>query len=160
MIRNLNELIFIFRYSIVLFLTVFRYFRWPFDIEDVDVIGVLQSQYDDINIPIFTFSVISTVIYLTENLYTYIYIHSYIYVFITVTRNQKGWTFPFSLLSFYIFSQFDWICCNWPQGVSLCVCLSMCVISIAQTDGPILIKLSTNQLLYICSICFSPILKI
>merc|ERR1712074_319768 len=46
--------------------------------------------------------------------------------------------------------------------VSVCVsvCLSVCVISTAQTNGPILMKLSTNHLQYICSIPFSPILKI
>merc|ERR1712105_202653 len=40
------------------------------------------------------------------------------------------------------------------------VCPSVCVISTAQTDGPILMKLSTYYLQYICSIRFSPILKI
>merc|ERR1712148_46934 len=44
--------------------------------------------------------------------------------------------------------------------VCVCVCLSVCVISTAQTDRPILMKLSTNHLLCICSIHFSPILKI
>ena len=41
-----------------------------------------------------------------------------------------------------------------------CVCLSVFVISIAQTDGPIWMNLSTNHLLHIYSIHFSPILKI
>merc|ERR1712105_212000 len=49
-------------------------------------------------------------------------------------------------------------------SVCVCVCLSVCpsvcVISTAQTNGPILMKLSTNHLQYICSIRFSPILKI
>merc|ERR1712148_43826 len=45
--------------------------------------------------------------------------------------------------------------------VSVCVCvrLSVCVISTAQTNGPILMKLSTIYLQYICSIRFSPIWK-
>ena len=60
----------------------------------------------------------------------------------------------------FIFSQFDWICCNRPQGVCLCVCVSVCVISTAQTSGPILMKLYTNHLQHICSILFSPILNI
>ena len=34
--------------------------------------------------------------------------------------------------------------------VCLCVCLSVCVISTAQTDGPIFMKLSTNDLEDIC----------
>ena len=45
-------------------------------------------------------------------------------------------------------------------SVCLCVCVSVCVISTAQTNRPILMKLSTNHLLCICSIRFSPILKI
>ena len=40
------------------------------------------------------------------------------------------------------------------------MCLSVHVICTAQTDGPVLMKLSTNHLLYICSIRFSSILKI
>ena len=27
----------------------------------------------------------------------------------------------------FIFSHFDWICCNGPQGVCLCVCVCVCV---------------------------------
>ena len=38
--------------------------------------------------------------------------------------------------------------------VCVCVCPCVCVLSTAQTDGPILIKLSTNYLLNICSIRF------
>merc|ERR1712074_457537 len=45
-------------------------------------------------------------------------------------------------------------------SVCVCVCVSVCVISIAQTNRPILMKLSTNHLQYICSIHFYPILKI
>merc|ERR1712074_451729 len=44
--------------------------------------------------------------------------------------------------------------------LSVCVCLCVCVISTAKTDGPILMKLSTNHLLYICSMRFSSILKL
>ena len=77
-------------------------------------------------------------------------------------RNCKSVFFQFEVV--FIFSQFDWICCNGPRGVCVCVCLSVCVsvcvISTAQTDGPILMKLSTNHLQHICSIRFSPILKI
>ena len=41
--------------------------------------------------------------------------------------------------------------------VYICVSVCLCVISTAQMNGPILIKLSTNYLLYICLISFSPI---
>ena len=74
----------------------------------------------------------------------------------------------FSWFFFYIFSQFDiqsiWL--NMLQStpgclsVRVCVCVYVFVISTAQTDGPILMKLSTNHLQYICLIHFSPILKI
>ena len=62
---------------------------------------------------------------------------------------------------FFIYSQFDWICCNQPR-VSVCVSVRVFVrvMSTAQTEEPILMKLSTNHLLYICEVHFSPILKI
>ena len=86
--------------------------------------------------------------------------------------------FVYASICVIILSQFDWICCNRHQGVclsvrvracvcvSVCVCLCLCkcvcvcVIATAQTDGPILMKLCTNHFLWICSIRFSPILKI
>ena len=40
------------------------------------------------------------------------------------------------------------------------VCLSVCVISIAQTVGPILMKLYTNNLEYICECVFFAVLEI
>ena len=52
--------------------------------------------------------------------------------------------------AFHIQSNFDWICSDRTEGVFVCVCLSVCVISTAQTDGLILIKLSTDDLAYIC----------
>ena len=44
-------------------------------------------------------------------------------------------------------------------SVCLCVCLYVCVISTAQTDEPILMKLSTNHLTDICQWHFSRFLK-
>jgi len=65
-------------------------------------------------------------------------------------------------ISFYI--QSIWLnMLQWTPGclcVCLCVCACVCVISTAQTSGPILMKLYTNHLLWICSIRFSPVLKI
>ena len=73
------------------------------------------------------------------------------------------------ILQVFIFSHFDWICCNRTQGVcvSVCVCvcvcvsvcLYVCVTSTAQTDEPILMKLSTNHLTDICQCHFSRFLK-
>ena len=71
----------------------------------------------------------------------------------------------------FIISHFDWICCNRTQVVCLCVyhcmclsfclcvCLYVCVISTAQTDEPILMKLSINHLKDICQWIFSMSLK-
>ena len=44
--------------------------------------------------------------------------------------------------------------------VCLCVCLYVCVISTAQTDEPILMKLSTNHLTDICECDFSRFSKV
>ena len=57
---------------------------------------------------------------------------------------------------FYILSNFDWICCNRAEGV----CLSVIVIYTAQTDEPILMKLSKHHLLYICFVNFPRIMTI
>ena len=74
-----------------------------------------------------------------------------------------SWTF-FSVIIIFIFSQFDWICCDWTEGVCMCVCMYVCVCvcgsSPAQTDGSILMKFSTNDLTDICEVRFSRILKI
>ena len=44
--------------------------------------------------------------------------------------------------------------------VRVCVCLSVCVISTAQTNGPILIRLYTNNFEYICQCRFFAIFEI
>ena len=46
--------------------------------------------------------------------------------------------------------------------VCVCVwgCVFVCVISTAQMGEPILVKLFTNHLLYICEVSFPPILNI
>jgi len=67
-------------------------------------------------------------------------------------------------LFFYIQSNFDWIYCDRTEGVCayvrLCVCVSVCVISTAKTNEPILMKFSINDLEDICQWHFSRILKI
>ena len=60
---------------------------------------------------------------------------------------------------FFIFSQFDWICCNGPQGVCLCVCPSVCL-SVSSLQPKQVYRFSSNYLRYICEVSFSPILKI
>ena len=43
--------------------------------------------------------------------------------------------------------------------VYVCVCVCVCGSSVAQTDEWILMKFSTNDLINICEVCFSRILK-
>jgi len=51
--------------------------------------------------------------------------------FVVPNLNFNVFTFDYPLWfqsdSFFIFSQFDWICCNGPQGVCACVCLCVCL---------------------------------
>ena len=81
----------------------------------------------------------------------------------------KPWDEPVQIWGKGFFCCFEQL--GYGSWVCLCVCVSVCVdvcvavyvfvgVSTAQTDKPILMKLSTNHFLLICSILFSPILKI
>ena len=68
-----------------------------------------------------------------------------------------------SLLCFFIFRHFDWICCNRNRGClyeCVYVCVSVCGSSTAKTVVSILIKLCTKDLtdIYLCQ--FFQFLKI
>ena len=62
----------------------------------------------------------------------------------------------------FIFSHFDWMCCDCTEGVCMHVCVYVCVCDsdTAQTDGWISMKFSTHDLTDICEVLFSRILKV
>ena len=79
---------------------------------------------------------------------------------VVVHKSMQLTLFIFSqILTEYVTIETEGVCVCVCVYVCLSVCLSVCVISTAQTDGPILMKLCTNDLEYICECHFSRFLK-